>query len=124
MLQFRKNYFLLALLLLCIEIFIAVFVHDRFIRPYVGDFLVVILIYCFIRAFLNTSVTTTALFALLFAYTVETAQYFNLANLMGLQDHRIAQIIIGNSFEWMDILAYTLGFLLILIIEHKPEAIS
>ena len=32
-----------------IEAIIAVFIHDNFIRPYFGDVLVVVLIYCFIK---------------------------------------------------------------------------
>ena len=108
-LHFHKNYFLLALSLLLIEILIASFVHDAFIRPYVGDFLVVILIYCFIKSFLNTPVVATAVFVLLFACAIETAQYFDLAGLLGLQHSRIAKVILGSSFEWKDVLAYTCG---------------
>ncbi|MFT5385169.1 MAG: hypothetical protein ACI81W_002574, partial [Saprospiraceae bacterium] len=36
--------------LFLIEVGIAVFIQDRIIRPYIGDLLVVILIYCFIRS--------------------------------------------------------------------------
>ena len=108
-LHFHKNYFLLALSLLLIEILIASFVHDAFIRPYVGDFLVVILIYCFIKSFLNTPVVATAVFVLLFACATETAQYFDLAGLLELQHSRIAKVILGSSFEWKDVLAYTCG---------------
>ena len=48
MLLFRRSYFSFFVLLFIIEVLIALFVNDRLIRPYVGDFLVVILIYCFI----------------------------------------------------------------------------
>ena len=85
MVRFQRNYFFLALLLLLIEIFIAIFIHDQFIRPYVGDFLVVILMYCFIKSFLNTPVIATAIGVLLFAYAVETVQYFNLAKQFDLK---------------------------------------
>ena len=82
MLTFRRNYFLLFAFLFIIEVLIALFVHDRFIRPYVGDFLVVILIYCFVRSFFNLPVITTAASVFLFACAVEMAQYFNVANLL------------------------------------------
>jgi uncharacterized membrane protein len=42
MFRFHKTYFLLAVLLFVIELLIALYLHDRFIRPHVGDFLVVI----------------------------------------------------------------------------------
>ena len=38
--------------ILIIEIIIGVYIHDAFIRPYIGDVLVVILICCFIRIFI------------------------------------------------------------------------
>ena len=119
MFRFQKNYFLLAFILLCVEILIALFIHDSFIRPYVGDFLVVILIYCFVKSFLRIPVITAAIFVLLFAYTVEIAQYFNLATQAGLQNNRVAKIILGNSFEWKDMLAYTCGILFTLFVESK-----
>ena len=45
----RLVYIVATILLLCIEVIIALFVHDNFIRPYVGDILVVVVIYTFIR---------------------------------------------------------------------------
>ncbi len=53
LLTFRPVYFTLTVILLVVEILIAVYVHDRFIRPYFGDVLVVILVYCFLKTFLN-----------------------------------------------------------------------
>ena len=55
MLTFNLKYFLFALALFMIEVLIALFVHDSFIRPYLGDFLVVILIYCAVRTFIKAS---------------------------------------------------------------------
>lgn len=119
MFRFHKNYFFLTVIFLCIEIVIALFIRDQFIRPYVGDFLVVILIYCFVKSFLDTPVIATAVGVLLFAYTVEAAQYFNLAKQLGLQNNSIAKIIIGSSFEWKDMLAYTAGIALVLLVENN-----
>ena len=41
----RKNYALAFLTLLSVEFAIAFWVHDRFIRPFIGDLLVVVVIY-------------------------------------------------------------------------------
>jgi hypothetical protein len=122
MVTFRIRYFLIALLLFLIEISIAIFVHDNIVRPYVGDFLVVILIYCFLRAFFNIKITLAAISTLLFAFTVEWLQYLNIIQILGLQDSRIMNIVIGNLFEWIDLLAYTLGIGLVLIIEKTRSA--
>jgi hypothetical protein len=93
MFQFSKRYFILTVLLFITEVLIAVFVHDQFVRPYVGDYLVVMLIYCFFRAFIKASILQVAIFTLIFSYAIETLQYFNLVGMLGLQDSRIANIL-------------------------------
>ena len=117
MLKFRYHYFIWAVILFFIEIFIALFIHDQVIRPHIGDFLVVILIYSLLKSFLNVSVWTTAILVLLFSYSVETLQYFKIVEILGLQNFKFARIIIGTSFSWLDILAYTLGIGFVLLIE-------
>jgi hypothetical protein len=113
----NRHYFLAAILLFGVEVLIALYMHDRFVRPYLGDFLVVVLIYCGIKAFLNAPVLKTALFVLLFSYTIEVLQYFQIVQRLGLQHIAVARIVIGTSFEWGDLLAYTGGILLVLLIE-------
>jgi len=117
--KFNLRYFVYTVLLFVTEVLIALFVHDQFIRPYIGDFLVVILIYCFVKSFLNTPVVPTALGVLVFAYTVELLQYFRIVEVLGLQHSRAARIIIGSSFEWLDMLTYTLGILMVILVEKK-----
>ena len=119
--KFSPFYAFSTLLLFITEVLIALFVHDQFIRPYIGDFLVVILIYCFVKSFLNTPVVPTALGVLVFAYTVELLQYFRIVELLGLQHSKAARIIIGSSFEWQDLLAYTLGILVVVLVEKSNK---
>ena len=117
LLKFNKVYFILAVLLFGIEILIAGFAHDQFIRPYAGDFLVVILIYCFVKSFLKTPVLPTALSVLLFSWLIEIMQYFNIITLLGLQHSEMTRIIMGTSFEWIDLIAYTTGIVFVLYAE-------
>jgi hypothetical protein len=114
---FRKSYFILAILLFLTEILIALYLHDNIIRPYGGDFLVVILVYCMVKTFFNTPIVPTAIAVLLFAYVIEILQYFRLIALLGLQHSRLACIIFGTSFSWTDMLCYTLGITFVVIIE-------
>ncbi|WP_183562861.1 DUF2809 domain-containing protein [Mucilaginibacter sp. SP1R1] len=111
------RYFTPALLLLLIEILIGRYAHDNIIRPYGGDFLVVILLYCLVKSFLNTPAFKTALGVLLFAYAVEVSQYFHLTQLLGLQNSKAAVLLLGSSFSWIDMLCYTLGMALVIGIE-------
>lgn len=119
MFRFNKTYGTLALLLLTIEVMIAVFVHDSFIRPTVGDFLVDILIYCFVQTFCKLPVIKTAIGVLVFSYAVEVLQYFKIVKLLHLEHYTVARIIIGTSFEWTDLIAYTAGICLVVFIEKK-----
>ena len=59
----------------------------------------------------------TALSVLLFSYSIEILQYFHIVNIPGLQDIQIARVIIGTSFAWMDLIAYTLGIGIVLYLE-------
>jgi hypothetical protein len=118
MIRFSKTYFVITLLLLLIEVLIALYIHDQFIRPYVGDFLVVILMYCFVKSFYPGKTLITAAGVLLFSYLIETLQYFNIVQLLGLADSKVANTIIGNYFTWIDILAYTLGIVFVVLAER------
>ena len=107
--RFNQKYFILSLLLFITEVLIALFVRDSFIRPYFGDFLVVILLYCMVRSFWDFPVSLIVLSVLAFAYLLETLQYFRLVEQLGLQDSVLARTVIGTGFAWEDMVAYTLG---------------
>jgi len=118
-LSFQKPYFLAFLFLFIVEALIAAFLNDPFIRPYVGDFLAVILIYTFLKSFTDLSVKQAAIGTLIFAYVVEFFQYLGLIRWLGLEDNLAAKLILGHAFSWEDMLAYTLGIALVLIVERK-----
>lgn len=117
MLTFNKNYFILTLLLFFTEVLIALYINDAFIRPYIGDVLVVILIYCFVKSFFKFSVNNVALFVLIFSFTIEFLQYLNIVEKLGLANYKVARIVIGTSFSWIDLLCYTIGIVIILLVE-------
>lgn len=119
--RFSKKYFFLTCFLFLIEVLIALYVHDRFVRPYIGDVLVVILIYCFVCSFVKGPVLTIALFVLAFSFLVETMQYYNLVKLLGLEHSKLANVVIGNFFSWVDILAYTVGIIFVLLAERLSK---
>lgn len=121
MFQFNKSYVFLTLLLFLTEVFIALYVHDNIIRPYIGDVLVVVLLYCFVKSFLKLSLTTIAISVLLFSYLIETLQYLDFINRLGLGTCTIAKVVIGTSFSWIDILAYTLGIILVVALEKLRQ---
>lgn len=106
-------------MLLIIEIAIATFISEGFVRSNFGDFLVVILIYCFIKSLFDYRPLNVACGVLLFAFIVEFLQLSNILVLFNLQKNIFAKIILGSTFQITDLIAYTLGFVSILIIEYK-----
>jgi len=121
MFTFKKKYFLLTILLFLIEVVIALFVRDRFIRPYGGDFLVVILIYCFLRTFINQAPIRLAMVTLIFSFAVEIAQYFKIVEILGLKGNRLAEIVIGTGYSNHDLVAYTLGVVVCYFFDRSQE---
>jgi hypothetical protein len=111
--HFSSRALLCFLILLLVELCIALFVNDRIIRPYVGDVLVIPLIYYFFRSFIITGKIKLILAVFLFACAVEAAQYYNLVQQLGLQHSCFWTIVIGNSFHWLDMLAYATGAVLV-----------
>jgi hypothetical protein len=116
--KFNKRYYLWAVLLLITEVLIALHLHDSFIRPFGGDVLVVILLYCMLKSVVMVRVNTAAITVLLFAYTIEVLQYFNIVCLLGWGHSSLARTIIGTTFTWRDILAYTIGIIIVLLTER------
>lgn len=105
----RSRYFVIFLLLLAVEVLIALYVHDDFIRPYIGDVLVVIVIYCFIRIWMPEKCRLLPLYVFLFAAGVEGLQYFHFVSVLGLEDNVFLRVLIGSVFDWKDILCYAAG---------------
>ena len=119
----RKRYALAFLLLLGVEIGIALFVHDRFVRPYLGDVLVVWVIYAFLRALFPSGLPWLPVGVTLFAALVEVGQAFGLVDLLGLGHIRFFRILLGSTFDWADLLCYFAGGGLILLIEGLYKAL-
>ena len=116
---FKLYYFTWSIILFLIELYIAINVRDNFIRPYVGDVLVVILIYSIVRAFFKVSILTTAIGVLIFAFGVEILQYFKIVEILGLESSSLARTVIGTTFVWEDLIAYSLGTAILLCFEKS-----
>jgi hypothetical protein len=118
MFTFRKIYFVFFIILFIIEVLIALYAHDNFVRPYIGDVLVVILLYCFVKSFIKLPVTPVAIGVLIFSFLIEILQYCNIVDRLGLGHSKLARTVIGTSFAWEDIWAYIAGFIVILVAER------
>ena len=95
--------------LLGIEVCIALFINDSFIRPYVGDMLVTLLLCCLCRVIIPSELRLLPLYVFAFAACVEIGQYFDLVALLGLADNRFLSVLMGRTFSWIDLLCYAVG---------------
>lgn len=114
----KSGYLIAALILFTIEVLIALFVRDTFIRPYIGDVLAVALVYTALRAATPLKLIPALALTLAIAFTIEIAQALNFLDAVGLRDNTIARTILGGVFDWSDLIAYTAGAILIAAIEH------
>ena len=108
----RIGYTLATVLIFIIELLIALFVRDKFIRPYVGDMLVVVLIYTGVKIIFPEKPRLLPLYVFLFAAGVEALQGIRIVELLGLQDNRFFSVLIGTTFDVKDIVCYGVGCML------------
>ena len=117
--KFNKPLFATSLVLLAIEICIAAFLTEGFIRHTFGDFLAVILLYCGIRTFIEANPIYIAISVLAFAFIIEFAQLYNMLDYLNLRQYKLVTIILGSTFHISDLVAYTFGTITILLIDLK-----
>ena len=120
----RMIYGVTTVILFVIELLIALFVHDNFIRPYVGDVLVVVLLYTFVRIFLPQGMRLLPLYIFLFAAGVEVLQYFRIVEVLGLSDNRVLSVVVGSVFDVKDIVCYGAGCVLLWVYEWMLKRFS
>ena len=98
--------------LLAAEVCIALFVRDAFVRPYLGDVLVIVLLYCLGRGVLGLRGWWLVPAVTALGFLAEGAQYFHLADRLGLPEGSALRTVLGSVFDWQDLLCYLAGGLL------------
>lgn len=123
--KFNIKYFLATIFIFLVEVVIAtVLNHQFFIRAYLGDVIVVMLLYTFAKSFFIIDNTKLILGIFAFSCLIEFAQFFNIAEKLGFKPGSLMYIVIGNSFSWIDILCYGAGCLLLYIFVKMKSAKS
>lgn len=115
--HFNKKYFIAFIIIFLIEVAIALWVHDAFVRPYIGDILVMILMYTFIRIFLPNKLKLLPVYLFSFATAIEMLQYLKIVERFNI-NNKVIVTIIGTTFDFADIICYVIGALLLLIWER------
>jgi len=117
----RIIYAIAAFILLGMEVAIALFVHDDFVRPYIGDVLVVVLIHCAVRVVFPGRPKLLPVYVFAFACLVELTQHMRLLELLGLGHIVWLNVIVGGTFDWRDIACYAVGCAVVGALEWRPH---
>ncbi len=104
----RLPYMIAFLFLLIMEILIGAFMNDRFIRPYAGDILVIILLCCLLRSFSPKWPKWPAIWVFLLGAAAELLQLMHLAEWLGVEG-TVWGVILGSTFDPADLLCYLAG---------------
>lgn len=98
-----------------IEILIALFVHDGFVRPYLGDVLAVVCVYFFARVILPEKPRYLSLFVTAFAFLVELVQLTTLSEALPSP----LSVIVGGTFDFKDLACYLVGGAICFLVDKK-----
>jgi hypothetical protein len=112
------KYFGTFFIVLLIEIGIERFFKTGFIRYFMGDFFIVMLLYFGLKAIVSWKKRTVLLAVLGFAFVVEFLQLANLPDHFGWSDNRLIHLTLGSSYDPLDLLAYFLGGITAIAIDH------
>ena len=116
--KIRIIYAVMFGVLMLTEIYIAAFVTQVFVRSYLGDVFITLLICCFFAAVIPKKIPFLSLFVFIFSVMVEISQYFDLVKLLGLENCKIISVWFGRSFSYYDIVCYAAGCALFFVIDR------
>lgn len=111
--------------LFLLEIIIGTWLKDWFfVRAYVGDVLVIPLIYCIFRLFTEKLPRLLPFLVCCIGFVAEGLQYIHLADRLGFERGSLMSILIGTSASWWDVLSYIVGMLLIYGVMWLKNAVA
>ncbi len=107
--KIRLPYLILAAVLMVAEVLIGAFVHDNFVRPFVGDVLVTVLLCALGRVVLpNWRYLVPCVLGLSFVVELVQLIPFEVKN-------KLLSIALGSTFDVVDLVCYTVGCLIFFV---------
>lgn len=108
-------------------VLIALYARGPFWRGFLGDVTIVLVLFSGAGLMVRREPRRLALWVLGVCFVVEGAQGLHLVDRLGIQAHWL-RVAIGNHFDPLDLLAYTLGAALAALIGrhalHRPDGAS
>ncbi len=95
--------------LFAVEVAIALFVRDGFVRPYLGDVLATAMVYFAVRGATPLGRAGAAAAAMGLGVVIELGQAVHILEHAGLGGSRVARVVFGGVFDLKDLACYAVG---------------
>ena len=112
----RLIYAAVFAVLFAVEIIIGLYVRDQFVRPYIGDMLVVVLLWALVRMIIPFRAVWLSGAIYVFAVLVELSQMIPLVDFLEIEN-RLIRVLMGTSFAVGDLFAYAAGCIVTAIVD-------
>ena len=117
----RVVYLTIAIVLFLVEFWIERNFQQGFIRYYLGDYLVAILLYTLFMCICLPRYFPAAMAVLFACYVTEAFQWMDILSMLHIKKTRVTNILLGSTFSWTDILCYTMGVLTVFFVEFRLD---
>lgn len=116
--RIRFGHLTIALAFFAVEVVIALWWRDRFVRPYLGDVLAVAMVHFGLRGVTPLNSASAAACAFGLGVAIELGQAAHVLALIGLQHSALARVVFGGVFDPADLVCYGLGGVLALLADR------
>lgn len=113
----KFKYALLSFVLFLVEVIIEKYFKDGFVRYYLGDVFIAMLIYLIIRTITNLKQAIVAVVVLIFTFTVEFLQLINILAILEIQKTKFTSIVLGHTYSFYDLTCYLLGVTIVYLMD-------
>jgi hypothetical protein len=92
--------------------------HITGVPLFIGDILWGLMVYFIIRClFINRTIKWVSITSLLFCYAIEFSQLYQAPWINNVRHTVIGGLVLGEKFLWSDMLCYTIGIVIGILIE-------
>ncbi|KSB89914.1 hypothetical protein AS593_03475 [Caulobacter vibrioides] len=122
--RIRSGHLAVAIALFAVEVVIALFVRDAFVRPYLGDVLATAMAYFGLRGVTPLGRAGAAVAAFGLGAAIEIGQALHVLDLVGLGASRVARVVFGGVFDLKDLACYAVGVALAALCDRRWKSRS
>jgi len=113
----RPIYAVSAGICFIILILLVFYPSARIIRGNFGDVIVITFLFLLIKTIRDVPRFPLACAVFLFGCAVEFLQYLGLASQLGIKKHTVLYVILGATYDPLDIVAYAIGAILAILLD-------